>query len=816
MKEYKLLFFSIITLLVFIISPIKVSALSYKSDYIDLKSEVYFQTDEFQLGLGYSTYTNGTADRPGSINGEARKKNNDVYYYHYVIYYYDESKEEIGVADGYNGIWDNLSSSNGSYISSLLDQKNMQTPYQLSDIRYYTIFIEPSTETLATAYLYENHKKINMDGIDPISDFDTVTMVGQSSPNNYNNDTTNTYGNGQYALTNYKVDIKVNENNTFNITEYITAYFNINKHGIFRKIPFRNEVVRLDGTKSHNWAKISDIEVDEHFSTYSESGYKVIKIGDPNLTITGSKNYTVSYLYNIGKDTGKGYDELYLDLIGNEWDTTISNVEFTITMPKNFDKTKLGFSSGEVGSIDSSNITYDVKDRVITGKYNGILNSGEGLTVRLELPEGYFVGASDNFSSIFTLLFGLPVVFALISFLLWSKYGKDDKVIETVGFYPPEGFNSAEVGFLYKGQADKTDVVSLLIYLANKGYIKIEEIEEKTLFSTKKGFKIIKIRDYDGSNINEKVFLNRLFNSRNTGISSMTKLMRYMKNPNHEFLDEENSNLQEVTSTDLYDNFYVTLRAIISNLNDKENKNRIYEKSTSGKSLVVILMIILSVFIMMGIPTYQYYGIGALGLTLFVTLFFIPFYAIMFAKNIPILFRTVWGGIVILQSSLFFSSSPVAEAIFYDSRLLLGFLIDLVCVIIMIICFKIMKKRTPYGNEMLGKIKGFKTFLETAEKPKLEELVMQNPSYFYNILPYTYVLGVSDTWIKKFEVISMQAPDWYSGSTSFNMATFGSFMSSTMSSASSAMSSSPSSSGSGGSGGGSSGGGSGGGGGGSW
>jgi uncharacterized membrane protein len=93
---------------------------------------------------------------------------------------------------------------------------------------------------------------------------------------------------------------------------------------------------------------------------------------------------------------------------------------------------------------------------------------------------------------------------------------------------------------------------------------------------------------------------------------------------------------------------------------------------------------------------------------------------------------------------------------------------------------------------------------------------MQNPTYFYNILPFTYVLGVSDKWIKKFETISLQAPDWYGGSTAFNMTSFGSFMSSTMSSASSAMSSSPSSSSGGSSGGGSSGGGSGGGGGGSW
>ena len=61
---------------------------------------------------------------------------------------------------------------------------------------------------------------------------------------------------------------------------------------------------------------------------------------------------------------------------------------------------------------------------------------------------------------------------------------------------------------------------------------------------------------------------------------------------------------------------------------------------------------------------------------------------------------------------------------------------------------------------MLGKIKGFKNFLETAEKSKLEELVMQNPEYFYNLLPYTYVLGVSNKWIEKFEDIALEAPHW--------------------------------------------------------
>ena len=108
---------------------------------------------------------------------------------------------------------------------------------------------------------------------------------------------------------------------------------------------------------------------------------------------------------------------------------------------------------------------------------------------------------------------------------------------------------------------------------------------------------------------------------------------------------------------------------------------------------------------------------------------------------------------------------------------------------------------------MLGRINGFKSFLENAEKPRLEQLVMENPEYFYDILPYTYVLGVSSLWMKKFEDIALEAPSWYCGYEHFDNHSFNAFMASTYSSISTAMSSSPDSSGSGG---GSSGGGSGG------
>ena len=191
----------------------------------------------------------------------------------------------------------------------------------------------------------------------------------------------------------------------------------------------------------------------------------------------------------------------------------------------------------------------------------------------------------------------------------------------------------------------------------------------------------------------------------------------------------------------------------------------------------------------------------------------------------PIVFRIFWLGFTFIHSYLFFSALPLVEAITGDTIYILGVVVGLICLIGMIILLKLMPKRTKYGIEILGKLKGFKNFLEVAEKEKLETMVLQNPNYFYDILPYAYVLGVSDKWIKKFEFISMKSPSWYDSTSSFDVSNFETFINSTMTSAESVMTSSPSSdfgsssssdSSSGSSGGGSSGGGSGGGGGGSW
>ena len=56
----------------------------------------------------------------------------------------------------------------------------------------------------------------------------------------------------------------------------------------------------------------------------------------------------------------------------------------------------------------------------------------------------------------------------------------------------------------------------------------------------------------------------------------------------------------------------------------------------------------------------------------------------------------------------------------------------------------LMKARTKNSAQLQGKILGFKDFIEAAELEKLKLLVDENPEYFYDIMPYAYVMGLSD------------------------------------------------------------------------
>lgn len=145
-----------------------------------------------------------------------------------------------------------------------------------------------------------------------------------------------------------------------------------------------------------------------------------------------------------------------------------------------------------------------------------------------------------------------------------------------------------------------------------------------------------------------------------------------------------------------------------------------------------------------------------------------------------------------------------------------------VSAVFIIIFGALMSKKTKKGTELYEKLAGFKEFIQSVEKDRLEVFLKQDPNYFDKVLPFAIVFDVADTWKDKLKGLDVPPPSWYSGyypGSNFNTLLFLNSLDNSMSAMSSTFYSTPSSSGSSGGsfgGGGFSGGGFGGGGGGSW
>lgn len=821
--------FILILIAILFIFPSNTYAINEQTNRSDINDTQNLEVGNLSFSnIKFRDYST-TSTKAFGLTGDVYNSSDNKISYSIISYYYDSNHNLI--AKEYNS----ATAINGNNKFNQMSNLSILGGHNVNEINYYQL------------------------EIDIINSIDSSGITNSSELTPSKNSKYHSY---DYVIDKYDINIMINENNTFDITETITAYFNVAKHGIFRIISLKNTITRLDGTTSSNRTRVTNVSVDNKYTKLKEKGNYKLKIGSTDRTIIGEQKYVIKYKYNLGKDPVKNYDELYYNIIGKDWDTAIGNISFSITMPKEFDSSKLGFSAGYIGSTDNSNVKYNVSGNKITGNYNDILEIGEALTVRCELPEGYFVGAKLNIYISDYLIYLIPIIFLLISIFLWYKFGRDEEIVETVEFYPPENLNSLDVGFLYKGKAENKDITSLLIFLANKGYLEINDkkidlnskkinLSEDSMNSANK--KIIelqnKINDEKLKNPNSKkikYYENMLdiYKNIDTPINyEEYGLKRHIKKSNrdNDFIikklkDYDGNNMEEqwvmdglfeydrteVTNKLLYNKFYKTNDRILKNINRKQNLDKIFEKSSSNKKIIIILMIIVSFLLITMQPLFTY-GINEelISALIGTTVGFLAILgALVFKTNIAVkIFGLLWGLGFGLIPWFMVLLPKLTENFTYQ----IGYVIGIVCIIIMIICSINIKKRTKYGNEMLGKIKGFKNFLENVEKEKLESLIVENPNYFYDILPYTYVLGVSDKWIKKFESISLEAPSWYAGSNSFTVSSFGSFIDHTMTSAQSAMtadptkssSSSSSSSGSS-SGGGSAGGGSGGGGGSSW
>ena len=515
-----------------------------------------------------------------------------------------------------------------------------------------------------------------------------------------------------FFIENYNITLQVNREQNVWVSEDIDTIFTQSSHGIILDIP---------SSKSH----ISNISVSEQYTVNRTLGKVSLKIGRADTLVKGAHNYKIKFQHLLrGKD-----NEFYYNIIGTDWGVPINNARFTVVLPQKINPDNVGISIGKYGTKGfNGNAIFEVRENYVSGYITKPLQPYEGITIHIKMPDGYFVSHKSERVKIVWL--GL-LICTLLSFLIWHIFGRDEHVTPVVSFYPPPDITPSDAEQIYTEKVSKKGLAALIIYLANLGHIKIK--------SDKSDFMLKKVSDYEGDNEFLSAVMGFLFHDK------------YEKAVCGEHL----KNSKE---------FYKSWTALETNINRKKYKKRFFEASSMNFLIWGLMGILMC---------------SNIALTLFALFdydfsfgYFAPFFSIEAFVALIVLVSSGGKNIaaaiyVFLFFSLQFAAFIPQMKDMINPEDIPQIIIGCVCVIISFICFKEMLKPNWYGRQVLGHLLGLRKFIKVAEKARLEKMVEENPEYFYQILPYAYVLGVSDKWIKQFENIAVPQPEWGDGGFRF-------------------------------------------------
>ncbi len=598
-----------------------------------------------------------------------------------------------------------------------------------------------------------------------------------------------------YYIKSYDVNSVLHENNTVSQTETMTLHFTEARHGFFRAFPEWVTVTRTleDGTlKDYSYhVKLNVLSVEGGpYEAYTEDDYYYIKVGDADEYVTGDMTYQLSFVYDIGDDRVPDYDELFYSVNGPDWNTYIENFTFNLSFEKPFpadSADNLALYSGAYGDTGNEYIEWSYDENGVSGHSVQTLPAQTGVTVQTYLPEGYFAGERE-YSLTPAYITGILLAAAAIFIIIKSAASVSKKPVQTVEFYPPDGISSAEVGYIIDEASDDNDIISLIIWFASKGYLSIEQTGKKSLV------------------------LNKLKDLPQTAPKYQKTVFKALF-----------KNGERVSPDKLPSGFYNSFTTSKTELAAEFTEGRALRKKGSAVLTIVlpctaiVLLGFFATFAAAGTTSASavlpFISSGLLGLVLFIAVMANMRWT--FAKPAG---RIMFVVFAILAALLSFGAMLLAENYVLMDKLWLNiaFAAALVCCLLA----PRLGVYTSYRAETAGKLLGLRDFIKKAELPKLKMLVEQDPSYYYDIIPYAYVFELSNVWAKQFESLAIAPPSWYyTNDGLFNMIMFDSMLRRSFASSIESLKTESSSSGSGGSfggGGGFSGGGFGGGGGGSW
>jgi uncharacterized membrane protein YgcG len=175
-------------------------------------------------------------------------------------------------------------------------------------------------------------------------------------------------------------------------------------------------------------------------------------------------------------------DELYWNVTGTDWRIPIERVTTQVELPRGLPALEAWGYTGPAGSTERAVSLSGVGGEEVRVETQRYLGPGEGLTVSVRWAGGVLPRPTardrnrqflqDHWPA------GLPFLTLLLMTRIWWTRGRDPRGRSSlvVEFEPPPGMTPSEGGTLLDHKAEIHDITSILVDLAVRGYLRIEEI----------------------------------------------------------------------------------------------------------------------------------------------------------------------------------------------------------------------------------------------------------------------------------------------------------------------------------------------------
>ncbi len=581
-----------------------------------------------------------------------------------------------------------------------------------------------------------------------------------------NGETANAESSISYAFNDSSVEITVDENKILHVKESLQVGFVKSLSQISRSIPSTVYSYKNRGGKAVKGGKflaeVKNVTAEVDGATAqvniekNSANYKLAVTnpdGDFKLWNEAEAerfyNVALEYDYDLSDDgagksafafTAIDYEPYWFYHNGDRND--IAKLTVTVNMPKALDgaHAKVYSENNDISEsagleVNGNSLTYTVTFKDIDEKQ-----------LRIALDDNYFL-THVTFYPMYWLFAGLVLIIMLICIILTVIF-RGKRPLSPVEVEPPV-INPMHYSAYWNGYPQRKDVATIILYWARLGCIKITKDGKKDLILTK--LKPLP----DNCNFAEKQYFNELFRygavyrSKDTrGFKNRIRKdrLRFAVNALVEESEKPTPFVPQVERTKKF----VNILAVI------------------GIAAMFIYFIMLNADIgsMLGIPLF-------LGLSLIFIVKLSPIFsgldnlkqrnAARFLKVVSVmLFALVPVGLFI-GAMLYMVYMPQYDY-FHFTEISVAWLA--ICILVLP---AFIKRRTDGAQKLYGRMLGFKRFIQLADLPKMELLLKDNPDYFYDVLPYCMVMGLSEKIDNQMQYLGVAVPDWADG---FNPAKF--------------------------------------------